>query len=129
MSESVVAWTFLRRCESCLRKRLLRAACQHRSCGSGEALRPRHQPSCDRFELPQEVSIGVPVSIWKQQIVRLGIPLSHSVLDLPNQLRRDRNESVLGRFLFLLALQAKMAPRLRLYMQRAFFPVEVGILG
>src|SRR6185369_17515002 len=75
------------------------------------------------------MSVGVPVSIWKYEVLRLGVPLSHPVLDLPKQLCRDRNESVLSGLLFLLALEAEMAPRFRLNVQRAFFPVEVGVLG
>ena len=35
----------------------------------------------------------------------------------------------LADFFFLLALETEMAPRLRLYVQRAFFPVEVSVLG
>ena len=57
----------------------------------------------NRFQLAQEVPIRFLVSSWKHEIVGLGASLSHSVFDLPNQLRRDRNESVLGGFLFLLA--------------------------
>ena len=61
----------------------------------------------NRFQLTQEVSIRVPASIWKHEIVGLGIPFSHSVLDLPNELRWDRNESVLGGLFFFLPLRRK----------------------
>jgi hypothetical protein len=84
---------------------------------------------CNRLQLAQEVSVGFSVSVGKNQIVRLGIPLSHSVLDLPNQLCRDRNESVLGGLLFLFALEAEMPPRFRLDVQRTLFPVEVCVLS
>src|ERR1700758_2791923 len=59
--------------------------------------------------------------------MRLGVPLSHSVLDFPNQLCRNWNESVLSGFLLALTLETELTPRLRLYMQRAFFPVEVCV--
>lgn len=61
--------------------------------------------------------------------MRLSVPLSHSVLDLPNELRWDRNESVLDGFLFLFALETEVAPWLRLNVKRALFPVEVSVLG
>jgi hypothetical protein len=61
--------------------------------------------------------------------MRLGVPLSHSLFDFPNQLCRNRNESVLSGFLLALALEAELAPRFRLNVQRAFLPVEVSVLG
>jgi len=55
--------------------------------------------------------------------MRLGVPLSHSLFDFPNQLCRNRNDG----FLLALAFEAELAPRFRLNVQRAFFPVEVGV--
>src|SRR5215475_10807527 len=81
------------------------------------------------FQLAQEVSVWFSIPVRKHQIMRLCVPLSHSVLDLPNELRWDRNESVLGGLLFLFALETEMAPGLRLHVQRALFPVEVRVLG
>src|SRR5271154_7111716 len=79
----------------------------------------------DRLQLAQEVSVGFSFSIWKYQVVSLSVPLPHSVLDFPNELCRNRNESVLGRFLLALPLETELAPRLRLNMQCAFLPIEV----
>jgi hypothetical protein len=59
--------------------------------------------------------------------MRLGVPLCHSVFDFPNQLCRNRNESVLGGFLLALALETELTPRLRLNMQGASLPVEVCV--
>jgi hypothetical protein len=59
--------------------------------------------------------------------VWLSVPLSHSVFDFPDELCGNRNESVLGGFLLALAFETEMAPRLRLYMKRAFLPVEVCV--
>src|SRR5215472_13456408 len=64
----------------------------------------------NRLQLAQEVPIRLTRAVGEDQIVRMCVPLSHSVLDLPNKLRRDWDESVLRRFLFLLALQPEMAP-------------------
>src|SRR5690348_6737667 len=61
--------------------------------------------------------------------MRLCILLSHSIPNLPDELCRDRNESVLGGFLLALALETELTPRLRLNMERAFLPVEVSVLG
>lgn len=81
----------------------------------------------NRFQLAQEGTVRFALTVREHQFMRLGIPLSHSVVDFPNELCRNRNESVLGRFLFLLAFEAEMPPRLRLHVQRAFLPVEVSI--
>jgi hypothetical protein len=59
--------------------------------------------------------------------MRLGIALPHSLFDFPNQLCRNRNESVLGGLLLALAFEAELAPRLRLNVQRALLPVEICV--
>ena len=38
----------------------------------------------NRLQFAQEVSVGFPISICEHQVMRLGVPLSHSVLDFPN---------------------------------------------
>jgi hypothetical protein len=63
---------------------------------------------CNRLQLAQEVPVGLLVSAWKQEIVRLSVPLPRHLFDLPNQLCRDWNESVLGGLLFLFALEPEI---------------------
>src|SRR5947208_7745410 len=81
----------------------------------------------NRLQLAQEVPVRFAFTVWKNQVMRLGVPLSHSLFDFPNQLCRNRNESVLGGFLLALAFEAELAPRLRLNVQRALLPVEVSV--
>jgi len=81
----------------------------------------------NRLQLALEVTVRVSVPVRKHEIVALGVPPSHSVFDLPNELRRNRNESVLGGFLLALTLETELTPRLRLNMQCAFFPVEICV--
>src|ERR1700756_528904 len=81
----------------------------------------------NRLQLTQEVPVRFAFAVWENQVMRLGIALSHSLFDFPNQLCRNRNESIFGGFLLALALGTEMAPRLRLYMKRAFLPVEVCV--
>src|ERR1700757_2470496 len=83
----------------------------------------------NRLQLTQEMTVRFAFAVWKDHVMRLGVPLSHSVLDLPNELRWNRNESVRGGFLFALALETELTPCLRLNMQSAVFPVEVSVLG
>ena len=59
--------------------------------------------------------------------MQLGVPLSHSVLDFPNKFCRNRNEPVLSGFLLALTLEPKLPPRFGLNVQRAFFPIKVGV--
>ena len=79
------------------------------------------------LELVQEVPVGFAVSVWKNQVLRLGVPVSYSLFHFPNQLCRNRNESVLRRFLLALALEPELSPRLGLNVQRALLPVEVCV--
>src|SRR5579862_3344905 len=44
---------------------------------------------CNRLQLAQKVSIGFSLPVRKDQILPLGILLSHSVLNLPEELGRD----------------------------------------
>jgi len=83
----------------------------------------------NRLQLAQEVTVRFALTIRKYQVMRLSVPFSHPVLDFPYQLRRNRNQSVLGGFLLALTFETKLTPRLRLNMQCAFFPVEVSVLG
>src|SRR5437868_6161637 len=84
---------------------------------------------CNRLQLAQEVPVRFAFAVWKNQVMQLGVPLSHSLFDFPNELRRNRNESALGGFLFALTFETELTPCLRLNMQRAFLPVEVSVLG
>jgi hypothetical protein len=43
-------------------------------------------PLGDRFQPAQEVSVRLAFTVWKYQVVWVGIPLPHSVLDFPNEL-------------------------------------------
>src|SRR6267378_8395969 len=63
----------------------------------------------NRLQLAQEVSVRRAFAVWKNQVMRVGVPVSHSLFDFPNQLCRNRNESVLGGFLLALALEPELA--------------------